>query len=275
MICEVCTYVSTIAGTDDQTTVQAELHVARARGLGTSRGDVLGDVTGGRDDFSLADIVVFQEDDLEQVANIGIVVHNVTDLVDEVDDSLSHPVSRRSLATENGHARSELLPLFRGQGLDLEVPVDDTEDVELLAFILVDTLDLNIEERSGVDRDTIVLFDVLRKPDLVRVFDFAELLSELLIVDKSLKLAKQSEVLQEVVATELRGDERRKTRVGLMQPPSWCDTIRHISELVRSVDLDEILEDGSLDQVGVQLSNTVNLVRANQRKVGHANHLRV
>lgn len=122
---------------------------------------MLGDVAGRRDDLSLADVVVFQEDDLEQVAHIRVVVHNVADLVDEVDDSLGHPVSWRSLATEDRYARGELLPFFRGQGLDLKVPVDNTEDVQLLALVLVDTLDLNIEERGGVDSNAVVLFDVL------------------------------------------------------------------------------------------------------------------
>lgn len=60
-----------------------------------------------------------------------------------------------------------------------------------------------------------------------------------------------------------------------MQPATRGDTVRDVSELVRSVDLDEILENGRLDQVRVQLSNTIDLVRSNHSKVCHAYHLRL
>jgi hypothetical protein len=62
---------------------------------------VLTDVAGRADDFCLADIVVLDKNDLEQIANILVVVHDIANLVNEMDDGLCHPVSRRSLATED------------------------------------------------------------------------------------------------------------------------------------------------------------------------------
>jgi hypothetical protein len=158
------THISTIAGTNNQSTVQAELHVRGSGGFGTSSGDVLADVAGGADDLSLADIVVFQENDLQQVTNVLVAVDHFPDLVDEVNDRLRHPVSRSSLAAEYRHTGRELLPLFRGRLLDFEVAVDDTKDVELLALVLVHTLDLYIEESGRVDRNLVVLLDVFGEP---------------------------------------------------------------------------------------------------------------
>jgi hypothetical protein len=42
--------------------------------------------------------------------------------------------------------------------------VDDTKDVELLALVLVHTLDLYIEESGRVDRNLVVLLDVFGEP---------------------------------------------------------------------------------------------------------------
>jgi hypothetical protein len=80
--------------------------------------------------------------------------------------------------------------------------MDDTEDVHLLALVFVDALDLNIEERCRVDLDTIVFRDVLGETDLVvlantpntsrvlryliLIFNVAELLPKLLVIDESL-----------------------------------------------------------------------------------------
>lgn len=41
--------------------------------------------------------------------------------------------------------------------------MDDTEDVELLALVLVNTFDLNVEECCWVDSDASRFFDVLGK----------------------------------------------------------------------------------------------------------------
>lgn len=145
------TYVGTVAGSDDQTTVENELHVTCTTGLSTGSRDVLRDVGGRNNDLCLRDIVVRDEDNLESIANIRVVVDNITNLVDQVNDGLGHPVTRSSLSTEDGDAGSELLTLLWRHGLDGEVAVDDTEDVHLLTLVLVHTLDLHVEESGRVD----------------------------------------------------------------------------------------------------------------------------
>lgn len=49
--------------------------------------------------------------------------------------------------------------------------MDRSEDVQLLSFVLVDTLDLHIKEGSRVDSHASAGLDVLSKPDLVGVLD--------------------------------------------------------------------------------------------------------
>lgn len=78
--------VRPVAGSDDQTAVQDELHVGSTGSFGSRSGNVLADVAGGNDDLGLGYIVIFEEDDLEEVSDVGIVVDNTAYLVDEVDD---------------------------------------------------------------------------------------------------------------------------------------------------------------------------------------------
>lgn len=243
------TYIGTVAGSDDQTAVQHELHVARARCLGSGGGDVLADVAGWDDDLGLADVVVLDEDDFQEISNILVIVDNSTNAVDQVDDSLSHPVTRSSLATEDRDSRDLLLALLWRHGLDRQVSVDDSEDVHLLTLVLVYAFDLDVEECRRINRNASSLLDMPSKSDLIGVFNLLPFLLERLIISIWLEFVQQSEILQEFEATRLRSDEFREARVGLVQPSPWSDTIRNIREAVETKNLDKVLENGSLDQV--------------------------
>lgn len=73
---------------------------------------MLTDIRSWCNDLTLADIVILNVYNLEQVANIGITVHDIRDFVDQVNDCLGHPVTWCSLATEHVHTRLNLLALF-------------------------------------------------------------------------------------------------------------------------------------------------------------------
>ena len=81
--------------------------------LGTGSRDVFADIGSGNDHLGLADVVVLEEDNLEQVTNILVVVDNGADSVDQVNNLLGHPVARSSLSTKDGDSGLELLPLLR------------------------------------------------------------------------------------------------------------------------------------------------------------------
>ena len=61
---------------------------------------------------------------LQLIANRSIVIHNVSDLVDQVDDVLCHDIGRSSLASENGHTRDDIVQVIGGHALQSEVAVD-------------------------------------------------------------------------------------------------------------------------------------------------------
>lgn len=73
---------------------------------------MLTDIVGWNDHLGLRHIVVLQEDDLKCIADILVIVDNVTDTVDEMDNCLCHPVSWCSLSTEDRYTWCQLLALL-------------------------------------------------------------------------------------------------------------------------------------------------------------------
>ena len=248
-------------------------HPSSANLLSASSRDVLADVRSRDNDLSLANIVVLEKDDLEQVTNLLVIVDDGSNLVDQVNDLLSHPVPRRSLATEDGHPRELLLSFLGSHGLESKVPMNDAKDVQLLPLVLVDTLDLDVKERRGVDYHTGALLDKLGKASLVCKLDLSPLLPEFLVLDIFLNLIELCQVGQELVAARLARNQIRQARVRLVQPTTRSDTVGHVGELVEPKDVDEVLENGGLDQIRVQFSHTVDLVRPDNSEERHANHL--
>ncbi len=61
--------------------------------------------------------------------------------------------------------------------------MDDAEDIKLLSLVLVYTLDLDIEERVGVDTNTSGLFDVLCQPNLVSKLNLLPLFLKFLVIN--------------------------------------------------------------------------------------------
>lgn len=62
--------VGAIDGTQDETTVEAELHVGRSGSLGTGSRDVERDIRGGDEQLGETDTVVGKEDDLVDVLHV-------------------------------------------------------------------------------------------------------------------------------------------------------------------------------------------------------------
>lgn len=58
-----------------------------------------------------------------------------------------------------------------------------------------------------------------------------------------------------------------------MQPSAWGDAVGDVREAVSSEDLDKVLEDRSLDEIRMELSDSINLVRTDNGQISHADHL--
>ena len=78
----------------------------------------------------------------------AVAVDDVAHVVDQLDDLLRHPVSWRGLAGKDVGPRHDRRPAVFDQR---QVLVDDVHHVEQLPLVGVDPLDLNIEQRIGVD----------------------------------------------------------------------------------------------------------------------------
>lgn len=73
------------------------------------------EIRGRGDDLSLADVVVGQEDNLQEIANVLVVIHHRAHGVDQMNNLLRHPVAGRSLSSEDRDTRDNLLAFLRGE----------------------------------------------------------------------------------------------------------------------------------------------------------------
>jgi len=185
--------VGTIKGTDEKTTVHGELHVASTRGLGTSSGDVLAEITGRDNLLSTRNVVVGNEHNLEEITNAAIGVDNICNSDDQLDDELGDIVASSSLTCKDDGLGDNVLALLRRHLLDGKVTRHDTKDVHELTLVLVDTLDLDIEHGIGVDVDVDHVVDLLGQTHLVLHLSLTEGSDELR-GDHVVKLLKLVEV---------------------------------------------------------------------------------
>ena len=87
----------------------------------------------------------------------------------------------RGLGAENIGARYE----FGGRiVLDLVVQVQDMQDIQHLALVFMQTLDLYVENGAEVDLDAVVLFNICGQPLLIMPFDLREAVEHLFVLAK-------------------------------------------------------------------------------------------
>mgnify|MGYP001470367576 CR=1 FL=1 len=140
--------------------------------------------------------------------------------------------------------------------------MDDVEDVHELPLVLVYSLDLDVVQRVEWDIVTGVLLDPGLQLGLVLPLDVDESVLEGLISGIWYKLLKVLEGGDPLIDTTKGITEQvGESWVAAMDPSSWCDTIGLVLEL-SFVELIELLEDGGLEQLGVQGCDSVDGVRA-------------
>ena len=142
--------VGAVERADRERAVQRELHVAGAGGFHAGRRDLLGEVRRGNDRLGEAHVVVRQEHDLEPSAHDGVAVDDARDVVGELDDELRLVVARGRLAGEDLHPRHPGARRLRAHRV---VERDRLEDVEELPLVLVDALDVDVEQRVGIEAE--------------------------------------------------------------------------------------------------------------------------
>lgn len=174
--------IGPIDGTEEKGTIQAELHVAGPRGFSAGSTDLDTDVRSGDQHFSDRNAVVGNEANAKEIADVGVLVDDLGNVHDETNDKLCNVVAGRGFAGENGSVLDKLLALFGRRLLNLEIAMNDTEDVESLALVLVKTLDLASEHAVDVDIDAQVRLEYVGKTKLVLDLDVTEHVTELLVI---------------------------------------------------------------------------------------------
>lgn len=120
-----------------------------------------------------------------------------------MDDCLRHPITWSSLASEDDHSRGYFLSFFGAHRFDCKIAMNNAKNIQLLSFIFVYSLDLDIEKCFGVDFDTGGIQNMLCKSYLVGELDFLPLLFEFLVVGVVFELVQQCQVVEKFVAPKL------------------------------------------------------------------------
>ena len=113
-------------------------------------------VTDGDDFLGEGNSVILDEDDLDEGRDERVGIHDVRDGEDEFDDFLGESVARGRLGAEDVGVRNHA---ERGIFVDPRVEVHDMENVQKLPLISMETLDLHVVNRGGVDFDAIGFLD--------------------------------------------------------------------------------------------------------------------
>jgi hypothetical protein len=80
--------------------VQHEFHIAGSAGFCAGGGNLLGHIGRGNDFFRERYAIIRQKVDFQFIADSGIVIDHVGDIIDQLDDKLRHFVARRRLGAE-------------------------------------------------------------------------------------------------------------------------------------------------------------------------------
>jgi hypothetical protein len=139
-----------------QRPVHLELHVAGARGFLACGRDLLRQVRRRIDALAVGDVEVRQEDDFDQLTHSRVAIDDVAHRRDQADHHLRQVIARRRLAAEDEYPRMDLEARI---GLEAVIQPDHVQDVQMLALVFMDALDVHVEDGIGVDHHAGALAD--------------------------------------------------------------------------------------------------------------------
>ena len=142
------------------------------------------------------------------------------------------------------------------------------QNIEQLAFVFVDALDLHVEQRARVHPHIHAVEDQFRQTFLVGALGGGEALLKSGVVGETLEFGEMGGIVEHPRPDRLR-DEVRERRVGFEQPAAERDAIGLVDDAVR-IELVEIVEDGLLDEFAVQRRDAIHLVGAEKGQISHA-----
>lgn len=140
--------------------------------------------------------------------------------------------------------------------------------------VLVNALDLDVDQGVPIHGDAERRLDVVAQAVAVVLLTAGVALLEAGVLGVLAQPGELVEVRDPLLAAESLSDELRQRRVALEEPATRRDTVRDVREVIAAEELDKVGEQVGLDEVGVERSDTVDLVRADDGEVGHADRLR-
>ena len=210
------------------------------------------------------DVEVWKEDDLQQTGRPRVGVDRLGDGVDQLDDQLRHEVAGGRLAAEDHRSGRQIAGL---PPADPAVERNHVQDVQVLAFVFVNSLHLDVEERIGIGRNPGARPDDLRQELLVAAFDRPPAVEETGVPRKGLQFPEPGQILDPRRAYAF-GDERGERRIGKDHEAPGRHAVGHVQKFLRG-DPVEVVQDLFAQQIGMQAGHAVDPAAADAGKIRH------
>ena len=104
-----------------------------------------------------------------------VIIHDISDGEDKADSFFSDEVAWSSFTAEEVSSGWWVIGVIR---FKIKILVNDVEDIHKLAFIGMDTFNLDIEEGVRVGRDILLSFNEIGEGDFTDNFNILEILEE-------------------------------------------------------------------------------------------------
>jgi len=156
---------------------------------------VLGHLRGWNNDLGARYIVVWEEDHFEEVTDISIAINDSADRINQLNDDLGRVVSWSCLTSNHDDTWHELgRTLMLRSVFDRQVAENHVQDVQQLAFVLMNSLDLNVVQGVEGDLDSSLFEHPLLELRLVGTLDFKEFTHEFSVFSLIIELSKSIQV---------------------------------------------------------------------------------
>ena len=244
-------YVRSILCSQCHCAVEHELHISCSAGLFGSKRNLLGNIAC-RDQFAgLCHVVVLYHDNSQVFVYLGIIVDDLLQAEDQMDDIFCDHVSRSCFRTEDRcHRSCRDLSCF-----DLQIFINDIQRVQLLAFVLVETLYLDIKDRIRAHFQPLCLAQVSAEIFFILMFDLKQFVENFVVIFVCKKFFELCGVFFPAFPDRLI-KQCCQTRVAVDEPAAECDAVCLIVELLR-INLEEVVQFRVLKDLCVQRGNTV------------------
>ena len=244
-------HIRAVLGSQSHCAVQHKFHVSGSGRFLGSQGDLLRDIRRRNHFRCLGYIVVLQHDHLEIRAYLRIGSDQFLQAEDQVDDILGDRICRSCLCAEDHGNRSFRLVSC----LDVHVFVDRIQGIHLLAFVLVKTFYLYVEDRILIHCQVLGLVEILLQCLFIVFLDLFQLFQHFRVIFVFQKLFQFHRVLL-ISASDQALNVIRQLVIAVDQPAAERNTVGLIVELLR-IDIIERFQLGVFQDLCVQRRHTI------------------